>query len=204
MNNALSFESSATDEELARQARRGEHAAFETLVARYQDGIYRLAVRMSHNRSDAEEIAQEAFLHAYAGIGGFRGTSRFSSWLYRIAMNEALMRRRAAVRRPTQSLEVVAPRFGDVGCPAPADSDADPRADDLVEQNEVARRVGEALNLLEDDQRAAFVLRDLEELSAEEAAVILGVTPETVRQRAHRARLKLRDELVSLNVLPRP
>lgn len=168
MNHAASLEPTATDEELAAQARRGVHAAFETLVARYQDGIYRLAVRMSHNRSDAEEIVQETFLHAYTGMGGFRGTSRFSGWLYRIALNEALMRRRTAGRRPTQSLDVVAAHFGDVGCAAPGGNDATRRADDLVEQSRVKRRVLEALNRLDDDHRAALVLRDLEELSAEE------------------------------------
>jgi len=192
---ASTTEQPGSDESLARRAQNGEHAAFVVLVARWGDRIHRLAMRMSRNPSDAEEIVQETFLRAHRAIRWFQGESRFGTWLYRIAMNEALMRRRAAKRRPTESLEALLPRFGDVGL---ADESAAEGADVLADRHEASLRVREALAELDEPQRAALVLRDLEEMSAEEAAEILGVSPEAVRQRAHRARLKLRERLADL------
>lgn len=189
----------SSDEALAQCAREGDTAALIELVARYECRIYRLAMRMSHNESDAQEITQEAFLRAHRCMRFFKGESRFGTWLYRIAMNEALMRRRAAKRRPVDSLEDVLPRFGDVGTVACAESGID----DLVDGKTLARRVRQALDQLDEAHRATLVLRDLEELSAEQAAEILGVSPEAVRQRAHRARLKLREQLADLaDLLP--
>jgi RNA polymerase sigma-70 factor (ECF subfamily) len=190
-----------SDESLAERARRGMHDAFETLVARHQDRIYRLAMRMSRNSSDAEEIAQETFLRAHCAIATFRGKSCFGTWLYRIAMNEALMRKRAAERRPTRSLdamdEAIGERFEDVGRIVACRGEPWSSAEDLLERKRLTQRVRDALNELDEPSQAALVLRDLEELSAEEAAEILATTTEAVRQRAHRARLKLRERLAS-------
>jgi RNA polymerase sigma-70 factor (ECF subfamily) len=186
-------ENRVTDEALVEEARRGVHPAFTSLVERYQHRVYRLAVRMSHNASDAEEITQETFLRALRGLDSFEGAARFGTWIYRIAMNEALMRRRSAKRRPAQSLEELRATVGDaVERPG---SDAPPGADELLARRQVAERVRAALGHLDEAHRAALVLRDLEGLSAEEAADILGISPEAVRQRAHRARLRLRSEL---------
>ncbi|HXX66840.1 MAG TPA: sigma-70 family RNA polymerase sigma factor [Polyangiaceae bacterium] len=189
----------SSDEALAGRAKRGDRAAFIELVARYECRIYRLAMRLSRNDSDAQEITQETFLRAHRCMRFFRGESRFGTWLYRIAMNEALMRRRAARRRPVDSLEDVLPRFADTGTVACAESGID----DLVDGKTLARRVRQALQQLDEAHRATLVLRDLEELTAEQAADILGVSPEAVRQRAHRARLKLRELLADLaDLLP--
>ena len=192
---ARTTEQPGSDESLARRAREGEHAAFVVLVARWGDRIHRLAMCMTHNPSDAEEIVQETFLRAHKAIRWFQGESRFGTWLYRIAMNEALMRRRAARRRPTESLDALMPRFGDVGLASEVAAEG---ADDLADCHAASLRVRDALEQLDEPQRTALVLRDLEELTAEEAAEILGVTPEAVRQRAHRARLKLRELLADL------
>lgn len=189
------IEQPGSDESLARRAQNGERAAFVVLVARWGDRIQRLAMRMSHNPSDAEEIVQETFLRAHRAIKWFHGESRFGTWLYRIAINEALMRRRAARRKPTESLDAMLPRFGDVGLPGDSATEG---ADALADSHAVSLRVREALEQLDEPHRAALVLRDLEELTAEEAAEILGVSPESVRQRAHRARLKLRELLADL------
>jgi RNA polymerase sigma-70 factor (ECF subfamily) len=186
------IESATSDEALADGARRGARNAFVVLVARYRDRIYRLAFRMSRNASDAEEIAQDTFLHAHRAIGSFHGESRFGTWLYRIAVNEALMRQRSARRRPLESIDVLMPRFADLGA---TDAAVSERADELVDAKMVRRRVREALDQLDADHRAALVLRDLEELSAEDAGEILGISPEAVRQRAHRARMKMRGML---------
>ena len=104
-----SDESAISDEILSARARDGARSAFAELVGRYQDRVYRIALRMSHNPSDAEEIAQETFLLAHRGIATFHGESLFRTWLYRIAVDQALMRRRAAKRRPVQSLELLTP-----------------------------------------------------------------------------------------------
>jgi RNA polymerase sigma-70 factor (ECF subfamily) len=192
-------ERTESDEVLAARARAGARSAFAVLVGRYQDRVYRLALRMSRNPSDAEEIAQETFLLAHRGIRTFEGESRFGTWLYRIAVNQALMRRRAAKRRPVESLDALLPQLADRGLAA---TSGEPLAatDDLVHRVALARRVRDALEQLDEPHRAAVVLRDLEELSAEDAATVLGITPEAVRQRAHRARLKLREQLADLLV----
>jgi RNA polymerase sigma-70 factor (ECF subfamily) len=167
--------------------------SFVAIVARYQDPIYRLAIRMSRNESDAEEISQETFLLAHRGIASFRGESRFATWLYRIAINQVLMRRRGALRRPLMLLGETTPEDR-AGLEA-STADAEGGADCLVERMRLAQRVRAALAQLDEAQRAAVVLRDLEGLSAEEAAQILGVSPDVVRQRAHRGRLRLREQL---------
>lgn len=196
---AQESEHASSDEALARCAQGGDRAAFIELVERYECRIYRLAMRMSRNESDAQEITQEAFLRAHRCMRFFKGESRFGTWLYRIAMNEALMRRRAARRRPVDSLEDVLPRFSDVGTVACAESGID----DLVDGKTIARRVRQALEQLDETHRATLVLRDLEELTAEQTADILGVSAQAVRQRAHRARLKLRELLADLaDLLP--
>jgi len=185
-----------SDEALAARAGAGVRGAFDALLVRYQHRIYRLAVRMCHNAADAEEICQETFYLAYRAIRSFHGDARFGTWLYRIAINQALMRQRAAQRRPVQSLELVGER-------APAATLGEPveRVDDLLDRKRLTECVLAALGRLDESHRAALVLHDLEELSAEEVAEVLGVTPDAVRQRAHRARLELRAELRELREL---
>jgi RNA polymerase sigma-70 factor (ECF subfamily) len=186
-----------SDEVLAARAREGARSAFIGLVTRYQSQIYRVALRMSHSEADAEEITQDTFFLAYRGVTSFHGDSRFPTWLYRIAVNQALMRRRSAGRRPLQSIEA---RAAERDSPEPVvgiGSEPPAGAEELVDQRRLAQRVREALAKLDDLQRAALVLRDLEGLTAEEAADVLGVSPELVRQRAHRARLRLRELLSS-------
>jgi RNA polymerase sigma-70 factor (ECF subfamily) len=179
------------EEALAARARDGVPGAFSTLVGRYQHRIYRLALRLSGNESDAEEIAQEAFLRAHRAMRTFRGQARFGTWLYRITVNEALMRKRAASRRGAAALEELH-----------SDSEnpslwfAVPDADELLNNKASAERVRDALDRLDDDHRSALVLRDLEELPAEVVAQILGISADAVRQRARRARLKMRELLV--------
>jgi RNA polymerase sigma-70 factor (ECF subfamily) len=196
MTLAADTEYAASDQALVERARAGVRGAFDTLVGRHERRIYRLAIRMSHNAADAEEITQEAFLHALRHLGAFEGGSRFGTWLYRIAVNVALMRRRAACRRPTDSLDELLRARGDGAygrpvLPAPA-------VDELLDEKALAEAVWGALAELDDSQRAALVLHDLEGLSSEEAAKLLGLSPAAVRQRAHRARMKLRLRLAPL------
>jgi RNA polymerase sigma-70 factor (ECF subfamily) len=188
------------DEALAARAAAGEEAAFEELVCRYQARVYRLACRLTADEADAKDVLQETFLAAYRGLPSFRGGSRFSSWLYRIATNAALMHRRARARRPAESLEAFLPRFDAEGAHAaePADLLAASRADEILDRKLLAEKAQAGLERLPDSYRDAFVLRDLEELTTLEVADLLGIDAAAVRQRVHRARLMLRGYLSDL------
>lgn len=194
------MEAAASDEDLAARAAAGDVPAFETLVERYQARVFRLACRLTGNESDAPDVMQETFLQVHRGLGAFRGESRFSTWLYRIATNAALMQRRARTRRPAESLEQFLPGFDGDGrhAPEPADFEAAARADELLDRSVLARRAREGLERLPELYREAFVLRDLEELETAEVAELLGLEPAAVRQRVHRARLMLRGYLAEL------
>jgi RNA polymerase sigma-70 factor (ECF subfamily) len=188
------------DEELAARVAAGDAAAFETLVSRYEGRVYRLAHRLTGSAADAQDVLQDAFLATYRGLASFRGASRFSTWLYRIATNTALMHRRARQRRPTESLEEFLPRFDENGQHAPeaVELRVASRADELLDGKLLAEKAQAALERLPDLYREAFVLRDLEELNTGEVADLLGVDAATVRQRVHRARLMLRGYLSHL------
>ena len=188
------------DEVLAVRAATGDTTAFETLVSRHEGRVYRLACRLTGSDTDAQDVLQETFLAVYRGLASFRGASRFSTWLYRIATNAALMHRRARRRRPTESLEEFLPRFDEDGQHTPEASElrAASQADALLDGKLLAEEARSALERLPDLYREAFVLRDLEELETSEVADLLGVDAATVRQRVHRARLMLRGYLSHL------
>lgn len=187
------------DETLAADAAAGDDHAFETLVKRYQGRVYRLACRLTSD-TEAPDILQETFLQVYRHLAGFRGESRFSTWLYRIAMNAALMARRATARRPAESLEAFLPRFDERGVHAgtPAELQIAAGVDQMLDRQMLAGQARAAILRLPDLYRDAFVLRDLEEMSTAEVAEILGIEIAAVRQRVHRARLMLRGYLSAL------
>jgi RNA polymerase sigma-70 factor, ECF subfamily len=180
------------DEACAQRARAGDRAAFQELVMRHQSRILRLATRMCANASDAEEVTQETFLQAFRGIGAWKGEARFGTWLHQIAMNAALMRRRADRRRPVEPLLAALP---DLDARA-VELTGDPglRADVVLERKRIAHSIRDALARLALTYRAAFVLH-LEGLGVKEAARVLGISRGAVRQRVHRARLMLREQL---------
>jgi RNA polymerase sigma-70 factor (ECF subfamily) len=188
------------DETLAARAAGGDEAAFEEIVTRYQARVFRLARRLTGSEDDAADVLQETFLQVYRGLAGFRGESRFGTWLYRVATNAALMLRRARSRRPTESLEAFLPRFDAawVHAATPADLQIAAQADLLIDRQDLAQKALAGIERLPDLYREAFVLRDLEEMTTEEVARILDLEPAAVRQRVHRARLMLRGYLSDL------
>jgi RNA polymerase sigma-70 factor (ECF subfamily) len=196
----ISETAGASDEVLATRAAAKETEAFDELVVRYQHRVYRLAYRLVGNDQDALDVTQDVFLQLFRRLHTFRGESRFGTWLYRIATNTALMHRRAHARRPTESLEKYLPRFDDQGahCGTPAELQVAERADELLDREFLAQRMMSAIERLPERYRVAFVLRDLEELPTMEVAETLRLTPATVRQRVHRARLMLRGYLSDL------
>ena len=180
------------DRELvARCARQDDPAAFNELVVRHQERIYAAVRRFCGNDEDACDVVQRAFLNAYRKIGEFKGDAAFSTWLYRIAFNEAVSYRRER-RRPAVSLEM----SDDGARPAlePAER-IDPAA--RLESEETQKKVQQALDLLSDEDRQVILLRDLQGHSYEEIAEILGIPQGTVRSRLHRARLELKERLKS-------
>jgi RNA polymerase sigma-70 factor (ECF subfamily) len=174
------------------RARQGDLAAFEELVNRYEQKIFRLAMNITGNREDAEDVLQEAFLKAYTNLGRFQGDSRFYTWLVRIAINEGLMKlrkRRANVVSLDQELEAeddVLPRQVE---------DWGPNPEQRFAQIELQQILDEAIASLEPGYRIVFVLRDIEQLSSEEIAQALDLSVPAVKSRLLRARLKLRERL---------
>lgn len=185
------------DETLVEQVRSGDEASFDILVKRYQEKVYGLGLRFLNNPKEAEEVLQETFLQVFQKLDSFRGEARFSTWLYRIACNQALMRLQANRRHPAESLEKFLPKYNEQGRLARLDLDYGraARADELFESQELAQKALEAVERLPEAYRAPLVLRDLQELSTEETARILNLEPNAVRTRLHRARLMLRGYL---------
>jgi RNA polymerase sigma-70 factor (ECF subfamily) len=187
------------DDTLAARAAAGDASAFETIVQRYQARVFRLACRLT-SETDAPDVLQETFLQVYRHLSSFRGDSQFSTWVYRIATNAALMHRRTAARRPSESLEAYLPRFDADGrhTTTPAELQVASHAEELLDRQFLAGRARDVIARLPDLYREAFVLRDLEDLPTDQVARALGIEPATVRQRVHRARLMLRGYLSDL------
>lgn len=198
---ALAREASrSSDESLVSRASAGNHDAFEELVARHHPRVYRLAYRLVGNDQDALDITQEVFLRLLRTLRTFRGDSRFSTWLYRVATNAALMHLRSRKGHRTDSLEQYLPRFDGQGthCGTPEELQVVSRVEEVMDRQSLARRIASAIERLPEGNRVAFVLHDLEELPTAEVAEALGLKPATVRQRVHRARLMLRGYLSDL------
>jgi RNA polymerase sigma-70 factor (ECF subfamily) len=188
------------DESLARRAAAGDESAFEALVVRFRQRVYGLARRLTGSDGDAQDVLQDTFLQVYRGLGSFRGEARFSTWLFRIATNVALMQNRRQARRPSESLEAYAPRFTPEGGHALREADLAiaAHADELIDRQRLAAQAREGIERLPEIYRTAFVLRDLEEMPTAEVAAVLGVEAAAVRQRVHRARVLLRGFLSHL------
>ncbi len=177
---------------LVASARSGNTSAFEELVGRYEDKIFRLTSNITGNREDAEDAMQDAFLKAYAHLKDFHGESRFYTWLVRIAANEALMRLRK--RRPNH-FSLDQPIEGDSDLMPRELEEWSPNPEELYAKSEIDKIISSFVDQLEDEYRIVLVLRDVEELSTQETADALGISLSAVKSRLLRARLKLREKL---------
>jgi RNA polymerase sigma-70 factor (ECF subfamily) len=187
---------SPSDDELIARARAKDFAAFETLLGRYEDKVYRLAFRIVRNETDAKEILQETFVSIWRKLDTFKGDSQFGSWVYRIATNAALMRLRSQRRHPEVSTEELPIGYLDnYGQPMPAGENWSKRPDDQLQSSELRTHIQTAVDALPDIYRTVFVVRDVEGLSTEETAAALGISVPTVKTRLHRARIALRDAI---------
>ena len=176
----------AEDSVLVQRAQNGDSEAFAGLVERYQDRLYNMLYRLSHNHADAADWTQAAFLRAYEALGRFDGRASFYTWLYRIATNLALTEFRTRARRATASTD-----FGPGN--EPSRTTTDPA--DRMELKEMHERASRALAELPEEYRAAVVLKDIEGLDYAGIAAILEVPVGTVRSRIHRGRTLLQQAL---------
>jgi len=185
----------ANETELVTKARAGDVDAFSTLVRQYDRYIYRLALHITGNQEDAEDVLQEAMLKAYTRIGQFQGDSRFYTWLVRIAVNEALMKLR---KRATHAREVSLDEPVDDGGRAPMLREIEDWGDNPEQRYarvELQSILDAVIERLEPMYRAVFVLRDVENFSTEETAEMLNLSVPAVKSRLLRARLQLRERL---------
>ncbi len=185
-----------SDAELVSAVRGGDYGAFEEIVHRYRERVYRLAYGMTRDPSEAEEVLQDTFLNIFKNLVQFRGDSALASWIYRVAANAALMRLRRQKRKPLLSLEEAVPTFETTVSESllPAGEWAR-QADDKLLSKELAARIEEAILRLPEKYRLVLLLRDVEGLSNDEVAQTLGITLPTVKSRLHRSRLYVRGEL---------
>ena len=175
---------------LVEQARRGDPSAFDGLVRRFRPRIYALALHLTGSSSDADDIAQEAFVEAYRHVAHFEGRSQFFTWLYRITVNRALNAQRQRARAANVPLEDER-----VDAAMAVDAPSDPRL--AVSLRETYSQLVWALDGLPAGLKSAVVLTALSGLSYEEAAVVLGTSAGAVAVRIHEARKQLRAALLA-------
>ena len=178
---------------LVTRAREGDTSAFNDLVRRYERKIYRLAMNITQNAEDAEDVLQETFLKAFEHLGDFQGNSKFYTWLVRIAVNEALMKLRKRKSDRTVPLDEPVDTGDETVVREIAVWDQDPET--KYSQEELGGILKEAVESLRPAFRTVFVLRDIEELSTEDTAQALGISVPAVKSRLLRARLQLREKL---------
>lgn len=178
------------DVALVGMARHGDEFAIRALIKRHNQRLFRTARAVMRDDGEAEDVVQASYVAAFTQLEHFRGEAQFSTWLTRIALNEALGRRR---RRPTIGLEHIAAAAGQI-IPFPG---AQPPIDPESEMSRVQVRqiLEQAIDGLPASFRAVFVLRDVEGMSIAETAALLALRPETVSTRLHRARALLRRSL---------
>ncbi len=184
----------ADDTRLVDRLKRRERGALEDMLRLHGSKLYGIAIRFMHKEEDAQEVMQETLIAVWRNVDSYQGRSAFTSWLYRVAANAALMalrkRRRheaaIALQQPEEDSPVGIQRMRDAGC-TPAAS---------VERAEMAAQVRAAIDQLPVSMRAIVLLCDVEEFSIEETALMTGLTRAATKSRLHRGRLALRKELL--------
>ena len=173
-----------SDGEVVARVLAGDTSLFEILMRRYNQRLFRVARGILADDAEAEDVMQEAYLRAFRELASFRGEALFSTWLTRIACHEALAR--------AQKRRRLVPIGGGESPEPPADS---PGPDRNLENRELQLLLRQAVEVLPDPLRSVFTLREIENLSTEETAELLGLTVENVRVRLHRAKRALRQSL---------
>jgi RNA polymerase sigma-70 factor (ECF subfamily) len=184
------------DAGLVEGLRRHEPGAAEALVATYGDRVYRLAIRITGNEQDAEEVVQDALWTAARKIDTFKGESAFGSWLYRITANAAYQKLRGRQgKRNEVSWDDLLPTFDEQGHHAEPVGDWSAKVEEPALQTELRAMLTSAIADLPGDYRTAFVMHDVEGMSNPEIAETLHISLPAVKSRVHRSRLFLRQRL---------
>lgn len=187
--------SAGAPDDLASRAAAGDAAAFELIMRRHNRLLYRTVRSILRDDADSEDVVQEAYLKAWRALPTFRGECRLSTWLVRIAMNQALsrVRRRSGTVLPFSALDARDLEQEDAAMPSDDERRQDPQ--DAAQRAELRRAIERHIDRLPDAFRTVFVLRALEEASVEEVAGLLDIPEATVRSRFFRARAQLREAL---------
>ncbi len=189
---------SAGDDEdlrLVDLAVQGNYDAFEKIVSRYEDKAYRLAWSMVKDDDLAADVVQDAFLNVFRKLDTFQGNSKFSSWIYRVIVNAALMKLRKKKRRAEVALDALGPTFLDDGHHAVTVSQWSMRGDQAALNQELRDQIVAAVDELEPKYQTVFLLKEVEGLSLEEIGSVMDLSVPAVKSRLHRARLFLRATL---------
>lgn len=171
--------------------RAGDEQAFEILVRTHGGRMLAVARRFVRNEEDAQDIVQSSYLSAFRSVGQFEGQCLIGTWLHRIVVNTALMKLRSRRRKPETGIDDLLPTFQEDGHHVEQFSDWCAPADELMQRAETRAIVRECIDQLPDNYREVLILRDIEELSTEESARALAMTPTAVKVRLHRARQAL-------------
>ena len=181
-----------SDEELVRRFGSGDRSAFSELVRRYQSRVYSLCFRWLRDPAKAEEVAQDVFIALYKSLADFRGESKLSTWIFRVATNPCKNRLVYGSRRREDRHESIdAPVGGDEDGPVKQYAIDAPGPDASINRAEASKLLQAALDALDEDQREIVLLRDVDDLSYEEIAELLQLPKGTVKSRLHRARAEL-------------
>jgi len=178
--------------ELLARLRTGEAAAYEELVRDQGGRMLAVARRFLGSEEDARDAVQDAFLSAFRSLERFEGQARLSTWLHRIVVNAALMKLRTRRRKPEKSIEELLPRFLDDGHMADPAVEWRPSAQQELERRELRQLILDQIHALPEGYRNVLLLRDIEGFDTEEAAKAMGISPNAVKTRLHRARQALR------------
>jgi len=181
----------ADESTLLAALRSRDEQAFATLVRTYGGRLLTVARHLMRDEADAQDVVQSAYLNAFRAVDQFSGASQISTWLHSIVVNTALMKLRAKRRRPEESIDALLPAFLEDGHHVEQFSEWNTPADALLERQETRRAVRTGIDQLPESYRVVLILRDIEERSTQEVADALGLTPNAVKVRLHRARQAL-------------
>jgi RNA polymerase sigma-70 factor, ECF subfamily len=180
-----------TDQELLARAKGGDERAMDQLLGRHEVRVYRYGLRMCGNEEDARDVLQETLVAAFRNLSAFRGDSQLSTWLYQIARSFCIKNRRRHEGEPAAHESVDAVEVRQVAA-------EDPASDNRTHARQVSKLIQAAIGTLQPDHREALVLRDVEGLTAEEAAEVVGIEVAALKSRLHRARSALKQQLAAV------
>ncbi len=186
----------ARQEKLTSRLRLRDPGAFEQLIEEFQTPIFNLLYRMIGNREEAQDLLQEVFITVFKKVDDFRGESSLSTWIYRIATNHCINRKKYLTRRCHYARDAYDDsESAAMGSAADRFHDRIPGPDELAEGHQMERLIQEAMAALDEEHRVVVILRDVQNLSYEEIEEILQVAAGTVKSRLHRARMALKEKL---------